>query len=72
MFSLAFFSLTFLKPVYKVLGAESCSDGDTQQPATVAVAANQNPPSKPHQKTFHQSPLLPPTILLQQVFYIQW
>jgi hypothetical protein len=35
--------------MYKVLGAESCSDGDTQQPATVLAASNQNPPSKtPH------------------------
>jgi hypothetical protein len=47
------FSLAFLKPVYKVLGAESCSGRDTQ-PAAVSVAANQKCPSKnlPHQKTF--------------------
>jgi hypothetical protein len=35
--------------MYKVLGAESCSGGDTQ-PAAVLAAANQNPPlkKKPH------------------------
>jgi hypothetical protein len=59
MFSLAFFSLAFLKPMYKVLGAETCSGGDTQQSATGSVAANQNPHPKPG-------------ILLQLVFYIQW
>jgi hypothetical protein len=32
--------------MYKVLGAENCSHGDTQLPAAASVAANQNPPSK--------------------------
>jgi hypothetical protein len=41
--------------MYKVLGAESCFGGDTQQP--VAAAANQNPPSK----TFPQSPIKKPS-----------
>jgi hypothetical protein len=33
--------------MHKVLGAESCSGGDIQQPAV--ASANQNP----HQKAFH-------------------
>jgi hypothetical protein len=49
------FSLAFLKPVYKVLSAESCSGGDIQQPATVSVAANQNPPSKSLMPSFSKS-----------------
>jgi hypothetical protein len=48
MFSSAFLQFSsFLKPMYKVLNAESCSGGDTQQPAS---AAHQ---STPHQKTLH-------------------
>jgi hypothetical protein len=50
--------------MYKVLGAESCSGGDTQQPAAAAASAaasqattNPNPStlhqSNPHQKTSH-------------------
>jgi hypothetical protein len=61
--------------MYNVLGAESCSGGDTQQPAAAAVAAaaaaeaasqaaSRQPIKKPHQSK--------PCILLQQVFYIQW
>jgi hypothetical protein len=49
------FSLAFLKPMYKVLSAESCSGGDT----TMTAAANENSHQKkkpinqsiPHQKT---------------------
>jgi hypothetical protein len=41
-----FFSLAFLKAMLKVLGGESGSGGNTQQPAAESVAANQNPPSK--------------------------
>jgi hypothetical protein len=48
------FSLAFLKLMYKVLGAESCSGGDTQQPAA-AVAASQNPPSKSLMSSFRES-----------------
>jgi hypothetical protein len=45
--------------MYKDLGAENCSGGEIQWPATAAAAAHQNPPSKA-------------TILLWEVFYIQW
>jgi hypothetical protein len=57
-------------PTDKVLSAESCSGGDTQQPAAVSFsqAAHQsinNPPSIhqsipyqiPHQSSFNQNPL---------------
>jgi hypothetical protein len=40
------FSLAFLKLMYKVLGAESCSSGDTQ----LAAAAAHSQPINPHQK----------------------
>jgi hypothetical protein len=32
--------------VYKVPSTENCSGGDTEKPAAVAVAVNQNSPSK--------------------------
>jgi hypothetical protein len=49
------FSLAFLKPMYKVLSAESCSGGDTQQPVTASAEANQNPPSKSLVSSFSKS-----------------
>jgi hypothetical protein len=39
--------------MYKVIGAENCSCGDTQQPA--AAAANQNPSSKNLVSSFSKS-----------------
>jgi hypothetical protein len=43
--------LDFLKPTYKVLGAESCSGGDT----AASMAANQNPPSNSLMSSFRES-----------------
>jgi hypothetical protein len=47
MVSLAYFIIAFLKPIYKVLSAESCSGGNTQQPATAAAASQLNPSTHP-------------------------
>jgi hypothetical protein len=63
------FSLAFLKLMYKVLGAESCSRGHTQQPAAGASAGtSQAAQSQP----IKSPPSKKPHDLLQQVFYIQW
>jgi hypothetical protein len=43
VFFLFFFNLAFVTPMYEVLGAESCSGGDTLQPA-----ASQSPIKKLH------------------------
>jgi hypothetical protein len=42
------FSLAFLKPMYTVLSAESCSDGDTQQPAAAPANQKATHPSSLH------------------------